>query len=502
MKDQFRIQKDNIDENRIKTSVKRQNDGPRKKKKIRSKPIIVLGSFYCVLFVALIGYICNYAYKNKQVLLNNSYNTRQQILLNQNYRGKILSRDGDVLAYTTTDENGKDKRVYPYDKEFAHVVGYSTNGKAGIESAANYYLINTSIDLQDKVKLDAQGSKYPGDNVYTTLDVNLQEVAYNALSARKGAIVVSNPKTGEILAMVSKPDYDPNTIAAEWDSMIADTSPDAKLLNRATQGLYPPGSTFKIVTALAYLRDHQSSYQNYKFNCNGHFSYEGNTISCFHGENHGSVDFASSFAKSCNSSFANMGLDVKRATFDDTLDDLLFNTELPLTMNYAKSSAVYNSSTTSDDVMQLSIGQGTTSVTPIHMNMITCAIANDGVLMKPYLVSSVKSETGKVVKNFSSESYKRLMAKNEADILRGMMEEVVQKGTASKLKGLSYTAAGKTGSAEYNSSTSDSHAWFTGYAPAEDPEICVTIIVEDAGSGGSYAVPIAKRLFDAYFDAE
>ena len=169
-------------------------------------------------------------------------------------------------------------------------------------------------------------------------------------------------------------------------------------------------------------------------------------------------------------------------------------------MNYTKSRAIYDENTTIGDIMQLSIGQGTTGVTPIHMNMITCAIANDGVLMKPYLVSSVKTNTSKVVKSFSSEEYKRLMSEEESDILTGMMEQVVENGTASNLKGLSYTAAGKTGSAEFNSDTSDSHAWFTGFAPAEDPEICVTIIVENAGSGGSYAVPIAKRIFDAYFD--
>ena len=122
--------------------------------------------------------------------------------------------------------------------------------------------------------------------------------------------------------------------------------------------------------------------------------------------------------------------------------------------------------------------------------------------MKPYLVTGVKSEDGKVIKSFSSESYKRLMTKEESATLTSMMEQVVQAGTGTKLKGLSYSAAGKTGSAEFNSSTSDSHAWFTGFAPVEDPEVSVTIIVEDAGSGGSYAVPIAKRIFDAYFGVE
>ena len=475
---------------------------PKKKKKIRSYPIIILSVFYAGLFAALLIYVCVYAYSNRQILLDNSYNTRQQILLAQNSRGKIYSRDGDVLAYTETDDSGKEKRIYPYGKEFAHVVGFSTNGRSGIEAQVNYYLINTSVSLSDKVAYDTEGAKYPGDSVYTTLDVNLQEVAYNALSARKGAIIVSNPKTGEILAMVSKPDFDPNTIQEEWSSLLADTSTDAKLLNRATQGLYPPGSTFKIVTALAYLRDNNGVYSNYSYTCSGSITRDGSSISCYHGETHGYVDFVSSFAKSCNTSFANIGLSVDKEVFADTLSDLMFGDDLPLEINYSTSTATINDDSTTDDIMQLSIGQGTTAVTPIHLNMITNAIANDGLLMKPYLVTDVKSEDGKTVKSFSESEYKRLMTSDEADILTEMMEQVVESGTASKLKGLSYTAAGKTGSAEFNSSTSDSHAWFTGFAPADDPKISVTIIVEDAGSGGSYAVPIAKRIFDAYFGIE
>ncbi len=472
------------------------------RKKIRSYPIIVLSCFYAGIFLIMLVYISYYSYANRQTLMDNSYNTRQQILLAQNTRGKILSRDGDILAYSETTESGSEKRVYPYGKEFAHVVGYSTNGKAGIESLANYYLINTSIDLTDKVSLDTKGEKYPGDNCITTLDVNLQEVAYNALSARKGAIVVTNPGTGEILAMVSKPDYDPGTIKEEWDNLINDTSTDAKLLNRATQGVYPPGSTFKIVTSLAYIKEHPKDYENYRFTCTGKFKYENESISCYHGENHGSLNFKTSFAESCNSSFANIGINISRKMFHNTLDQLLFGKELPIPFLYSKSSASVNEDTSVADVMQLAIGQGATSITPMHLNMITSAIANDGNLMKPYAISEIKSEEGKVVKSYSPESYKRIMTSEQAAILRSMMEEVVNTGTASKLKGLSYTSAGKTGSAEFNTSTSDSHAWFTGYAPAEDPEICVTIIVENAGSGGSFAVPVAKRIFDAYFGAE
>ena len=157
--------------------------------------------------------------------------------------------------------------------------------------------------------------------------------------------------------------------------------------------------------------------------------------------------------------------------------------------------------TTDSDMMQIAIGQGTASITPLLLNMITCSIANDGTLMKPYLTECVKNSAGSTIKTFSPSSYGRLMSEQEAAVLQDLMMNVVEEGTASRLKGLSYTAAGKTGSAEYGTIKGDSHAWFTGFAPAQDPQICVTIIIEGAGAGGDYAVPIAKRIFDAYFDA-
>lgn len=475
----------------------RKNKAKPLSRKKRLYPIIFTCVFFALLFVGMLSYTCYYAYSNRMELINNSYNGRQQILLAQNTRGNIYSADGDLLATTITDSEGNEVRNYPYEKEFAHIVGYSTNGRAGIEALANYYLINTSIDLAEKVKLDAAGQKYPADNVYTTLDVNLQETAYKALAAYQGAIVVSDPKTGEILAMVSKPDFDPNNIESEWSSLVSSSS-NTQLLNRATQGLYPPGSTFKIVTALEYIKENPDTYKNYSFTCTGKFTVLEDSISCYHGANHGTVDLYSSFAKSCNSSFANIGMRLDKTSFAKLLDTLMFNSELPLKLNYSKSYASCTEDISNADMMQLSIGQGTTSITPIHLNMITCAIANDGVLMKPYVISEVKSADGKTVESFGSSEYKRLMSEEEADILTELMEGVVESGTATKLKGLSYTAAGKTGSAEFNSD-SDSHAWFTGFAPADDPEICVTIIIENAGSGGEYAVPVAKRIFDAYF---
>lgn len=453
---------------------------------------------FVLLFLGMIGYLTYFTATSRQDMMNNSYNSRQQILLSKNYRGSILSRDGEVLAETVMDDEQNETRVYPFENLFSHIVGYSTKGRMGVEALANYYLINSNTSLPQRAANDAAGRKNPGDTVYTTLDVQIQEVADKELSIYRGAIVVTEVKTGKILAMVSHPDFDPNEIAAIWDSLAEDDS-SSILVNRATQGIYPPGSTFKIITALEYIRENTDTYQQYSYQCNGSYRHGNSSISCYHGTSHGKVGFMLSFAKSCNSSFANIGMSLDRKAFQETLDALLFNRELPLTLNYAKSSAHVTSGVSDPEMMQTSIGQGKTQITPIHLNMITCAIANKGILMKPYVVDRVENDAGNTVKSFKAESYGRLMSEEEADILAQLMTDVVEEGTASKLKGLNYTAAGKTGSAEYNNVKGDSHAWFTGFAPSEDPQVCVTIIVEGAGSGGDYAVPIAKRLFDAYF---
>ena len=154
---------------------------------------------------------------------------------------------------------------------------------------------------------------------------------------------------------------------------------------------------------------------------------------------------------------------------------------------------------TDSAMMQTSIGQGQTQITPVHLNMITNAIANKGVLMKPYVIDHIENDVGTVVKSFKPQRYGSLMSDEEAEILKELMTAVVESGTATKLSGREYTAAGKTGSAEYGTVKGESHAWFTGFAPADEPEISVTIIVEGAGSGGDYAVPIARQIFDAYF---
>ncbi|MCR5278303.1 MAG: FtsW/RodA/SpoVE family cell cycle protein [Lachnospiraceae bacterium] len=470
-----------------------------KERKLNSQFNILMGLVYLfiLLFTALSVYLSVYVSTHKEEMINNPYNPRQEALIRQSVRGPIYSRDMEILA-STSFKTGEEVRTYPFHNIFSHVVGYSSNGKSGIEAVANYYLINSNQPMTERIAADLSGDKYLGDGVVTTLDTELQKSAYTAIGSYNGAAVVSNPKTGEILALVSKPDFDPNEITEIWDDLMEDEE-SSVLLNRATNGLYPPGSTFKIVTLFEYIHENPENYNDYSFNCVGELKVDDGKIICYNHDVHGSVDLKKSLAISCNSSFGNLGLSLDRNKFSETLREFMFNEELPVSFGALSSSIVVNEDMTDRDMALTAFGQGKTLMTPLHLNMITSAIANKGVVMKPYIISSVVNSMLNPVKTFGESEYRRIMTEEEAAVLTDMLEGVVNSGTAKKLKTDKYTVAGKTGSAEYSDYTTSTHSWFTGFAPAEDPEICVTIILENAGTSGLHAVPMAKKIFDTYF---
>lgn len=468
------------------------------KKRKKNREILIIACTFLAVFAYMIGFFVVYAASHEEELINNSYNNRQQILVAENTRGKILSSDGEILAYTQKNAEGKEERIYPFDSLFCHTVGYFGKGKTGLESQFNYYLISSDISEKEKVENQIANEKNPGNDLHATFSLKLQEAADKAMGMYKGAIICMEAKTGRILAMVSKPDFDANTIAENWDAYLADTEKSV-LLNRATQGLYPPGSTFKIITSLEYLKEKDNQYQNYHYNCNGKFIVGDEKIKCYHGMHHGALDFKQSFAKSCNSSFANIGMQLNRGDFSATCSDLYFRKELPVDFPTSVSSIDLHDGVSDADVLQASIGQGKTGMSPIHLAMITEAVANGGDMMKPYMADCILNANGDEVKSFKPTKLATVMTKEQADILTDFMKSVVESGTGKKLSDAGYVVAGKTGSAEFTNSTSDSHAWFTGFAPADDPEIVVTVIIENAGSGGDYAVPMARRVFDAWF---
>ena len=342
--------------------------------------------------------------------------------------------------------------MYPYENVFAHVVGYSDKGTSGLEQVMNSQLLTSHANVAEQVQKEFQNQKNVGDNVCTTLNTKLQQTAYDALGDRKGAVVVMEPDTGKILAMVSKPDFNPNTISDDWDQINADAN-SSILVNRATQGQYPPGSTFKIITALAYWRQN-NTFDNFSFDCVGEVENGGYTIHCYHNSVHGHEDFASAFAHSCNSAFAQIGVDLNRSEYVETVKGLLFNTQLPIDLPYRKCNFDLEANSADALTMQTAIGQGDT-----------------------------------------------LMTTQEASKLTELMTGVVESGTGSALSGRGYTAAGKTGTAEHGDASSTTpHAWFVGFSNVEDPDIVVSVIAEESGSGSEVAVPIAQKIFDAYYN--
>ena len=469
-----------------------------KKEPKSNKVILAVTYLGAALFLGLAGYMGYFLQVQRETVINNSYNARLDSFANRVVRGRILAADGTVLAENRTDGEGNETRIYPFGTVFDHVVGYSSNGKTGIESLANFYLLTSHVNLAEQVVNELGGAKSQGDDVYTTLDPELQQAAWAALGDHRGAVIAMEPDTGKILAMVSKPGYDPNTLAQDWEVLNADEGGQSPLLNRAAQGLYPPGSTFKIVTALEYMREHPQDYKDYRFDCSGTYVNGDYTIRCYHGESHGSQDFVQAFANSCNGAFASLGLELNLASLKGTAEELLFNRELPLTgFPYKESSFVMEPGAGTWEILQTSMGQGKTEMTPLHNALLTAAIANGGTLMKPYLLDRVVSAGEEEVKKFMPEAWGSLMTAQEAANLTELMEAVVTVGTASALRTDAYQAAAKTGSAEFETGR-ETHAWFTGFAPAQDPKLVVTVLVEEAGTGGRAAAPIARQLFDIY----
>ncbi len=447
------------------------------------------------LFLCMIGYISYYQIVNSDDVINSPYNPRQNLMASEVVRGQIQDRNGVVLAKTSVDENGNEKRVYPFGKTFAHVVGYSDMNKSGLELSENFPLLTSNSFFLEKIANEFRGDKDIGDNIITTLDSNIQKTAYDALGDNKGAVVVLDADTGQILTMVSKYSFDPASVKENWDSL--NNSENSVMFNRATQGSYVPGSVFKIVTLLEFMRTNPA-YASYTYHCDGHYEKDGVVISCAGNKAHGEQTLEECFANSCNSAFIDMGLQLNNDSLHDTAEELLFNSKLPGKFTSKSGSFVLNSSAMLSDTMMTAMGQGESVTNVYHMALITAAIANGGKLMTPYLVDSIENYTGEVVETTTPKAYRNLMTAKEAAALSDYMSAVVEYGTAQTLSGAKYTAAGKTGTAEYSSNKDESHSWFVGFTNVDNPDIVVSVIVEES-NGGTRAVNVAKKIMDSYY---
>ena len=281
-------------------------ENPEKGSKRQNREMAVVTYLVMAIFFILAGYMVYFIIHDSDQVLNNSANKRQELLAKRVTKGKILSDKGNVLAKTVTDSSGNETRKYPYGRLFAHVVGRSSHGKTGLEASESYTMLTSGLNPFLSTINELKGKKNPGNNVVTTLNVGLSKAASNALGSKRGAVVVMDPETGKVLAMVSKPSYDPNQLTdARWNKLTSDSGEQSALYNRATQGLYPPGSTFKLYTAFEFMRE-QDNYSKFHYTCTGKIGTGSEQIKCYGGEVHGKVDLKKAFAESCNAAFCSI----------------------------------------------------------------------------------------------------------------------------------------------------------------------------------------------------
>jgi penicillin-binding protein A len=455
-------------------------------------------------FVALVWMLAYWQVYARESLANNPQNGLQTQRAISTPRGLILANDGEtVLAESDrhkTPSGSVYDRIYPEGAAFANVVGYwSTKyGATGIEIGENSNLSGTAEPATlDGLINQMSGGPTPGNNVVLTLDPELQRVAYEGLAASdtgKGAVVAVDPNNGEILAMASSPSYDPNTVDETFPELSSD--PDAPLIDRATQSLYPPGSTFKVVTTAAALEAGLSPSQS--FYDDGTYELPGYTVVNYKGKTYGRVTFTQALVFSINAIFAKIAVEIVGAqalaqkAYDFGFGDSYENFSLPVTpSNLGPPPSEWTPGTTA----QNAFGQGPASSNAFEMALVAAAIANDGDLMEPRIVREIRSPDGIILDRPSPSVRHEPLDASTARELNGMMQRVVTEGGLSTAEIPGIKVAGKTGTAE---TAEAPHSWWITFAPADDPQIAVCAMVENGGEGDDAALPIADQIMEAY----
>lgn len=462
-----------------------------------------------VLFTLLVVFTSRWSVFEADSLENESANRRPLIEQAQIPRGIITASDGTVLARNEQQGRGSGRifrRLYPENDLFAHAVGYSfiERGRAGIEQFRNDELAGISDEFTTIFE-ELTGGRDEGDDVRLTLDPAAQRSAIQALAGRRGAVVALEPDTGRVRVMASFPQYDPNAIRTDFSALARDEA--SPLVNRTTQSTYPPGSSFKVVTAVAAI-DSGKFRPDSIVDGSSPVDISGVPLSncCTEGQgSFGRIPFSTALENSVNTAFAKVGEAVGRETLVRYMKRFGFYEDPPLDYpdGQLTPSGVFNADgelvEEGFDVGRAAIGQGgaegETRATPLQMAMVAAAVGNDGVLMEPRLTDRVVKPDGRIAERVEPEEARRVMSAETAQQVQQMMRLVVKSGTAAGAGLESFQAAGKTGTAEVGGGTSN-QAWFISFAPADDPEIAIAVTVERTqGQGGSVAAPIARQVY-------
>ncbi|MDY5730968.1 MAG: penicillin-binding protein 2 [Eubacteriales bacterium] len=410
--------------------------------------------------------------------------------------GKIYDVNGKLLRYT--DGNGERKSTGSILEQSAlvHVLGDSQNQVSnGVEKFQARYLYGYDAGFGDLLYSFVRGQKRVGDNITLTIDSALQTKIVEQfqnhanLRGKNGAAVVMNYKTGEVLALVSVPVFDPHHIPES-----AFTDERNPFFNRATQSVLPPGSTFKMLTMAAALQDNPKLWEE-DFICNGAFLADQLTIKDYGGAVHDTISLQRAFEVSCNNVFAQISVNLGTQKMKNYAEQFGFND------NFLFGDIVVENSSfpLAENTFQLAtsgIGQSKLLSTPMHMCMVAAGIANDGVMMEPLLLKKVQSNNGTVRFTMEPTVYRSAVPPDVARKLQTAMLGVVSRGTGTRAAISGYKVAGKTGSAEsVENGKPVTHAWFTGFITNPNKPYAVCVFVENGGTGGRVAAPLAHTIF-------
>lgn len=454
---------------------------------------------FLIVFVVLMGYLGYFALVKGPEIVTRPDNRRMWDIRNKVVRGTIYDRNGKVLSVSEKVSDNQYKRAYKAGAAASHVLGYydAKYGITGLENLYDSYLSsNISASFFAWVGNGFKEVEKKGDDVYTSLDYKLQKTAYDALGDSRGAVVALKVDTGEILAIVSKPSYDPNNLDKVWKSL--NSNKDRPLLNRAVSGLYPPGSTFKVVTGVSALENIEGIEQE-TFNDTGKMDLGGGyTLSNDKGKALGKINFERAMVSSSNLFFGNLGMRLGSKLFD-TAEKFGFNRNISSTgIIIDKSRFPSYKANEKGNLAQSGFGQAEVLATPIQMALVAQTIANNGVMLEPTLINKVIDYNGNQIKSVSASAFGEVTSTQYASEIRSYMKEVVVKGTGTRAQVSGVQVCGKTGTAQHVESKTP-HSWFIGFAPYEKPQIAVAVIVEEGGYGGVAAARISAEVMREYF---
>lgn len=450
-----------------------------------NKKVVYVLLLMLALFCCVVLYFSYFQIFKSDDIYSHSGNRRLQSV----QRGSIYDRNGELLA-ESVQKGDEQIRSYPHGKLYAQVIGYNDviYDSSLLESSFSKYLVGSGAgDSLLASLMGVDGDR--GADVYLTIDHNLQKKAYELLQNRTGAIVAMDPSTGEILCMASCPTFDPSTLKENFDALEA--SDDKLWLPRATNIDYVPGSVFKIITAAAAV---ENGLDTMIYEDTGVFLVDGQEIHNYNNRVYGELDLRQAFAKSSNTYFAKLATELGADALRNTAERFGFNK--PHSFDYPVFQSVTLAGSPSDtQLAAVGYGQGDTLTTPLHMATVVSAIANGGSLMEPYVVSRARQD-GKLLYEKKPTVQNRAVSVTAAQTVGELMVECVNSGTASGAAISGIQVAAKTGTAEVEGKPD--HAWFTAYAPAENPRISLAIVLENSGTTGAACAGMARSLILSY----